>query len=67
MNDKEKEYRKFEAEVLGMPPLRMVLFDIPAPDPDLKSFKKKQLDARKVFFKESDLLDRLIAHMAKPE
>ncbi|RLD06335.1 MAG: hypothetical protein DRI32_02770 [Chloroflexi bacterium] len=64
MKKTEKEYRKFEANAIAMPPLTMVLVDIPEPDPD---FKKKQLAARKVFFKESDLLERLIAHMAKPE
>lgn len=67
MKKTEKEYRKFEANAIAMPPLAMVLVDIPEPDPDMKNFKKKQLAARKVFFKESDLLERLIAHMAKPE
>ena len=67
MRKTEKKYRKFEANLIAMPPLAMVLADIPTPDPDIKNFKKKQLDARRVLFKESDLLERLIAHMAKPE
>ena len=65
--EKEKEYRKFEADVIGVPPLTMVLVDIPEPDPGVKIFRKKQIAARKVFFQNTDLLQRLIEHMAKQE
>jgi len=67
MRKTEKEYRKFEADVLAMPPLAMVLADIPKPDPDLKIFREKKIAARKHFFQNNDLLERLIEHMAKPE
>ena len=65
--EKEKEYHDYEAEVLAMPPLRMVLADIPEPDPGLKNFKNEQLVARKAFLQNSDLLERLIKHMTKKE
>jgi hypothetical protein len=32
MSDKEK-VRRYEADVMALPPLRMVLGDVPSPDP----------------------------------
>ena len=67
MKKTEKEYRKFEAEVIAMPPLRLVLSDIPEPDPKVKAFRSKQMMARKIFLQNSDTLQRLIEHMAIKE
>ncbi len=63
----KKEYRKFEAEMIAMPALRMVLTDIPEPDPGVKKFRSKQMAARKVFLQNSDTLQRLIEHMVIKE
>ena len=67
MKKTKKEYRKFEANLIAMPPLRMVLADIPEPDPGNKNFRTEQVNARKVLLQDSDLLQRLIKHMAKKE
>ena len=64
---KDKDYKKFEANAIAMPPLKMVLADIPEPDPGVKNFRKKQIAARKAFLKNPDLLQRLINHMAKKD
>jgi len=65
--EKEREYRKFKADVIAMPPLRMVLADIPEPDPGVKKFRNKQIAARKTFLQNPDLLQRLIDHIEKKE
>jgi len=67
MTKTEKEYRKFEADVIATPPLRMILKDVPAPDPIAKSLLQTQIEARKIFFQNSDLLQRLIDYMAKQD
>ncbi len=67
MTKTEKEYKKFEAEVIATPPLRMVLADIPAPDPIISHLRQKQIEARRFFFQNTDLLERLIAYMAKQD
>ncbi|MBT3321923.1 MAG: hypothetical protein HN392_06520 [Anaerolineae bacterium] len=67
MKKTEKKYQKFEADVIAMPALRMVLSDIPEPDPGVKKFRSNQIAARKVLLKNSDALQRLIKHMAKKE
>ena len=65
--EKEKEYHAYEAEVLAMPPLRMVLVNIPEPDPVVMNSRNEQIIARKAFFQNSDLLERLIKHMVRKE
>ncbi len=65
---KKTEYRKFEANVFSISSFTMVLSDIPAPDPRKKDFRKKQMmDARKVLFKETDFVQRLIERLALSE
>ena len=66
MTTKEKKYRKFESNVIGTPPLSMILADIPEPDPGKKEFGRKQLsNSKKRLFQDSDLVTRLIEHLAK--
>ncbi len=66
MTTKKKKYRKFEANVIGTPPLSMILADIPEPDPGKKDFGRKKLSNRKKnLFQDSDLVTRLIEHLAK--
>ncbi|MCP4139759.1 MAG: hypothetical protein GY755_05620 [Chloroflexi bacterium] len=66
MATKEKKYRKFEANVVGTPPLSMVLADIPEPDPGKKDFGQKEAIKRKKYlFQSSDLVSRLIDHFVK--
>ncbi len=63
--EKKKEYRKFEAETLNISAFSMVLADIPSPDPDKKDFRKRQMmDSRKVLFKDTDFVQRLIESLA---
>jgi len=63
---KKNEYRKFEAELPGFSSFRLVLSDIPAPDPEKRENRqKKMMDERKSLFQESDFVLRLIEHMAK--
>ena len=66
MVTKEKKYRKFEANVIGTPPLSMVLVDIPEPDPGKKEFGRNKVNNRKKhLFQDSDLVTRLIEYLAK--
>ena len=66
MVTKEKKYRKFEANVIGTPPLSMVLVDIPEPDPGKKEFGRKNLSNKeKHLFQDFDLVTRLIDHFVK--
>lgn len=63
--EKKKEYRKFEADTLDLSAFTMVLADIPSPDPDKKDFRKRQMmDSRKVLFKDTDFVQRLIERLA---
>ena len=64
---KEKEYRKFAADVIGTPPLTMLLANIPEPNPGKKNFRPKRSSAREFLFQDSDLVLRLIEHLAKKE
>ena len=65
---KEKEYRKFKAEALGLSAFSLVLTDVPEPDPGVMDFRKKELmNARKSLFQESDLVPRLINRLGKNE
>ena len=57
---KEQVFRKLDTEVIGMPPITMVLRDIPEPDPGRKNFKKEVINARKLLFQDSDMIHRLI-------
>ena len=62
--EKKKEYRVFESDTLKLSAFTMVLADIPSPDPDKKDFRKKQMmDARKVLFKDTDFVQRVIRHL----
>ncbi len=66
MTDKKKKKRKFEASVIAMPPLAMTLVDIPEPDPGKKDFRRKKVaNTQKFLFEDSDLVTRLIEHLAK--
>jgi hypothetical protein len=67
MTKTEKEYRRFEADVIATPPLRMILTEVPAPDPIVRTLRQKQVEARRIFLQNSDLLERLIAYMAKQD
>ncbi len=63
-----KEYRKFQAEALGMAAFTLVLTDVPEPDPGVKIFRKKEMmNARKSLLQESDLVPRLINRLGKKE
>jgi len=64
---KEKEYRKFEAEVIGMPPLSMALVDIPEPDPGKAEFGQEKAMPQKMIFRNSDIVNRIIAHLKAKE
>ncbi len=63
-----KEYRKFQAEALGMDAFALVLTDVPEPDPGVKNFRRKEMmNARKSLLQESDLVPRLINRLGKKE
>ncbi len=65
---KKEEFRKFNADVIAMPPLTMALADIPEPDPGKKNFRKEPLVHSESFlFPKSDLVMRLIAHLNTKE
>lgn len=66
-NQKQKEYRKFEAEVMGMPPLTMALADIPEPDPGKKQIGQEKAMPQKMLFRKSDIVNRIIAHLKAKE
>ncbi|NOY98572.1 MAG: hypothetical protein GXP40_05115 [Chloroflexi bacterium] len=61
-----KQPRKFEAETLGLPPLKMVLGNIPVPDPGRKSQRTQRSTAQKLLGK-SDAVLRLIDHLVNKE
>ena len=58
----KKELRKFEFESIGMPPLKMVLGNIPAPDPGKGAARKGELASERPL-KKSDAVLRLIDHL----
>ena len=65
---KTKEYRKFEADAFSLSSFAIALADIPAPDPDKKEFRKNQMmDARKVLFKDTDFVQKLIERLTLQE
>jgi len=64
---KEQEFRKLDTGVLGMPPITMVLRDIPEPDPGKVNFKKEATYARKLLFQNSDIVHRLIDRINKKD
>ncbi|MBT3336894.1 MAG: hypothetical protein HN855_01665 [Anaerolineae bacterium] len=65
---KKEEFRKFNSDVIAMPPLTMALFDIPEPDPGKKDFRKEPLSPHtNILFQRSDLVMRLIDHLKVKE
>jgi len=64
---KKKQYRKFEAETMGMPPLTMTLVNIPEPDPGKKHFGQQNPMTKKMLFKETDVIARIIDHLKSKE
>lgn len=64
---KEQGFRKLNSEVIGMPPITMVLRDIPEPDPGKMNFKKEVIKARKLLFQDSDTVLRLIDRFNKKD
>ena len=56
----EKKH-KYEADVMALPPLRLVLGDVPVPDPDGR--RKAGRKQRKLDPKMEGTIRRLIAHL----
>jgi len=57
----DKKKRVYESEVMGLPPLRLVLGDIPSPDPDRQA--KSGQPVRKPGREIETTVKRLIAHL----
>jgi hypothetical protein len=55
--------RVYETDVMALPPLRLVLGDVPAPDPDGRHPNKK----RKLSKQEEETVRKLIAHLKASE
>ncbi len=64
MSEKNEKTRKFEVESLGLPPLKMVLGNVPAPDPIKETAWKGNFASRRPLQK-SDAVLRLIDHLIK--
>ncbi len=62
MADKKRVY---EAEMMALPPLRMVLGDVPVPDPDGR--RKANQKQRKLDPAMEGTVKRLIAHLKDEE
>jgi len=58
MDNKNHDYN---AETMGLPPLRFVLGNIPSPDPDLSNKSNQQ--TRKSVRKIESTVKRIIAHL----
>ena len=68
MKDREYEYLKFEANVFGVPPLKLALVDVPSPEPQVKDFRrKKMMDAREKFLEDNDFMQRLVEYFSLAE
>lgn len=61
MKKEKKTPRKFKAETLGLPPLSMVLTNLPSPDPENRLPPKTELQKR---LERSDTILRLIEFFA---
>ncbi len=59
---RKSKTRKYEFELLALPPLRMVLGEVPAPDPGRRTDIRQK--NQKVPDKE-DVVQRIIAHLKK--
>ena len=59
--DEKKRVRVYEAEVIGLPSLRLVLGDIPSPDPERqhKPYQQTLNSSREV----KGTVKRIIAHL----
>ncbi|MBC8336101.1 MAG: hypothetical protein HQ525_10710 [Anaerolineae bacterium] len=64
---KDQEFRKMDTDVMGLPPITMVLSDIPEPIPGELNFRKVSNNARKLLFQDSDMVHRLIDHIIKKD
>ena len=61
MSDKKRIY---EADFMALPPLRMVLGDVPAPDPD----RRRKVQQDQVVNREMETsVKKLIAHLKEKE
>ena len=65
MKEIENEYHKFEANLIGVFPLTLIM-DIPEPDPIKKILKQKEMMvSRNNLFQETDCLQRIIERLGK--
>jgi len=55
--------RVYETDVMALPPLRLVLGEVPSPDPDGRHEKKQQ----PILKQDPETVRRLIAHLKKGE
>ncbi len=55
--------RVYETDVMALPPLRLVLGDVPAPDPEGRRAEKKRMLSRQ----EEEMVRKLIAHLKESE
>lgn len=53
----------YETDVMALPPLRLVLGDIPAPDPESRRKNKSQVLSKQ----EQETIKKLIAHLKESE
>jgi hypothetical protein len=59
---KKELTRKYELELLALPPLKLVLGDVPEPDPFRRHHSR--VKSQKAISKE-DIVQRIIAHLKK--
>ena len=64
MTDKKQIY---QSNILALPPLKMVLGDIPEPDPDDKRHMFRVLNQAKSEAEARDMVSKLIGHLKSNE
>ncbi|MGB8213200.1 MAG: hypothetical protein WCE68_06535 [Anaerolineales bacterium] len=66
----EKKYVVYDSDVMALPPLRLVLGDVPSPDPDRRNQSNQQPFTRrtgtsKSNFEKQGTVKRIIARLEK--
>jgi hypothetical protein len=60
----DEKKRIYDSEVMGLPPLRLVICDIPSPDPDRRN-QPNQQNRKSDFVIRKRTVKRIITHLEK--
>jgi hypothetical protein len=60
----DEKKRIYESEIMGLPPLRLVIGDIPSPDPERRK-RPNQPNPKTDFLNRKGTVKRIITHLEK--